>query len=230
MADSGLLAAALITSLVSSGLFLVGVSAWSTSYVNIINTAWSFFGLTIVDSTQKIFLGLRGLVLVTAQGGAGQYIPWLGLGLAYPTLDGPYINQCLTAGETAFSLTLVAAIFSVALIYITIYRFFAGCNTASAKFFAIAASFISFAVSVTAFANWHVQCYLAFYDNFFGHYAGEFPISVTSYEYYGFNVVVVGWIYALVSLILHILAPTGDLSVPATTSAAGAPEQTNQAS
>ena len=34
----GLLASALVTSLLSTGLFLVGVSAWSTQYVTVINT------------------------------------------------------------------------------------------------------------------------------------------------------------------------------------------------
>ena len=207
---TNLLVGALITSLVSSGLFLTGVSAWSTVYVNIINVGWSFFGLQIAGTNaQKVFLGLQGVVFVTAGEGPGTFIPWSEVSTKYPILAGTYITQCQTAGETVFALVLVACIFSVALLVITIYRLFAGGNTLSAKFFAVTSAIISCAVSVTAFSNWHVQCYLAFKDNFNGEflYGPSNPVTVTQYEYYGFNVVLVGWIYTLISTLLHILVP-----------------------
>jgi len=210
MSETSLLVGALITSLVSSGLFLTGVSAWSTYYVNIINVGWSYFGLTIGGtSAQKVFLGLQGIVFVIAEEGPGTFIPWLEVGTTYPTLAGTYTTQCQAAGETVFALTLVASIFSVILFVNTIYRLFPGGNTISAKVFAVASAIISFVVSITAFSNWHVQCYLAFKDNFNGQYlyGPVVPVSVTSYEYYGFNVVLVGWIYTLISTLLHLLVP-----------------------
>jgi hypothetical protein len=132
--------------------------------------------------------------------------------------NGQYSTQCNSAGEVAFALTLTAAILSFVVAWTTVSRFFA--NTPFSKFLAVSGAFFATAVSVTAFSNWHVQCYLAFRDNFFSQ---NFPSNwITNYEYYGFNVVVVAWVFSMVTFVLHIATPTGSSAGPST------PDASNQ--
>ena len=118
-----------------------------------------------------------------------------------PLNSGPYLTQIQAAGETAFALTLVAAILSLVAAVSALQRFFQ--NTAFPKIIGASSAFISMVVSVAAFANWHVNGYLAFRDNAFGQVDSQF---ITSYEYYGFNVVVIGCIFSLVTFVFHISA------------------------
>ena len=131
--------------------------------MNIINVAWSFFGVNTIGMTSKTFLGLQGYYSIESSSGnvneaSGKYVSWL----TCPEYCG---SQCNTAGEVAFALTLTAAILSVIVAVFTISRFFD--NTPFSKFMTVSGAFFANAVSVTAFCNWHLQCYLAFQDNFF---------------------------------------------------------------
>jgi len=180
--------------------------------VNIINTAWSFFGIyaTVGDTvllTGKVFLGLQGTYVIgdSAKSGASTgYYPYVAeIG------NGQYSTQCNSAGEVAFALTLTAVILSFVVAWTTVSRFFA--NTPFSKFLAVSGSFFATAVSVTAFSNWHVQCFLAFRDNAFDKAPSNF---ITNYEYYGFNVVVVGWVFSMVTFVLHIATLTGSSAGP----------------
>ena len=119
-------------------------------------------------------------------------------------------------GEVAFALTLVSAVLSFVVVVITIQRFFK--NTAFPKFLACFSAFFAFLASVTAFCNWHVNAALVFRDNAPGT-LGPFPLPtnwITYYEYCGFNVVVVGWVFSLLTFTLHIATPTDSSAGPST--------------
>jgi len=186
--------------------------------VNIINVAWSFFGIELynpdgtIKGNVKAFLGLQGWVFASAEGGAGQFISWealanspVALGGGDAPLPGLYVSQVQAAGEVAFALTLVAAVMSFVAAVTAIQRFFE--NTAFPKFVGATSAFIAFVVSVAAFSNWHVNGYLKFRDNAFTGVLGTG--NLTNYEYYGFNVVIVGFVFSLVTFTLHLAAPTG---------------------
>lgn len=238
MAETALLGGALVTSALSLGLFLTGAAAWSTSYVNLLNAGWSFFGYSVegvggaLGGEGHVYLGLQGLGIYTdstgaagvfgalpANAGTTLYYPWSYF-INYPGgAPGNFPTSCQVAGETAFALVLTAIAFTFMLLIVTINRL-GFSNTGLNKGYAIAAAFFAFLVSVTAFSNWQVNCYLAFKDNFqnflrepnldgtFGLPYDEVAIGQTNYEYYGFNVVVVAWVFSLVSLVLHAAAPT----------------------
>ena len=181
--------------------------------MTLINAAWSFFGVSaniggVVLLTEKYFLGLQGIYIISGptNEASGIFQAWVGA-----NGNGQFETQCNSAGEVAFALVLTAVILSAVVAITTVNRFFA--NTPFSKFLAVSGAFFATAASVTAFSNWHVQCFLAFRDNYF---VGASSASITNYEYYGFNVAVVGWVFSLVTFVLHIAAPTGSSAGPST--------------
>ena len=185
--------------------------------MNVINVAWSFVsvnyegtvGNIVYTGNIKGFLGLQGWVFASAQGGEGTFVSWEQLAnggySGRVPVAGLYVSQVQAAGEVAFALTLVAAVMSFVAAVTAIQRFFE--NTAFPKLVGATSAFIAFVVSVAAFSNWHVNGYLKFRDNAFGTVVGS--NEITNYEYYGFNVVIVGWVFSLVTFTLHVAAPTG---------------------
>ena len=205
--------------------------------MNLLNAGWSFFGYTYggdgLTGSGKIYLGLQGLAVypdspLTAsvfglgEAGTYSYVPWVVFangdnGIGYS--NGNFATSCQIAGETAFALTLTAIMLTTALVVLSLNRL-AFSNTAVNKGWAVFAAFFSVAVSVTAFSNWHVNCYLDFRNNFQNWMRTpsvglinsgltvNTAITSTTYEYYGFNVVVVAFVFSIVSMVLHIAAPT----------------------
>jgi hypothetical protein len=164
----------------------------------------------ILPFTEKTFLGLQGYWDI----GPDSSSEPASSGSFYYYLQRNDIvgKQCNSAGEVAFALTLTAVILSFVVAWTTVSRLFT--NTSFSKFLAVSGAFFSAAVSVTAFSNWHVQCFLAFKDQSNGSFIPS--SSITAYEYYGFNVVVVGWVFSMVTFILHIATPTGSSAGPTT--------------
>lgn len=245
MADYVLLGIGAISSLFSTGLFVAGATGWSTVYVNFYNIAWSFFGATLTDGgdvvyNPKFFVSLQGIVAQTPDGssqtGFVSYQEIITGSQAGKTLEGisntgDWAQSCQTAGETAFALTLTALFLSAILFIITITRFVD--NSILSKVWAILASFFAVAASVTAFTNWHVNCFLNFRSNGFRAIDPNTPgldPNVTYYEYYGFNVVVAGFALSVLSFLLNCLTSSPGSAITSSSSSSAPiaePEKAN---
>lgn len=209
-------------SLLCMALFLVGASDWTDNTTTLENIAWSFFGYQI--KSKGVYIGSINLYL----GLLGASIQTIGdlkiLDLSYPkntyesysSCDNISCTYCYNAGKIAFALVLVSLSLSFILLILSVLRYFK--NSFLAKVIAIGCGTIASIMAIGAFANWHVNCFLYWRDNFQSTISANDPtigIVVTKYEYVGFGFVISGAVFTAVNCILHFLAPHDSIPTPA---------------
>jgi len=205
-------------SLFCIALFLVGVISWTENEFTLNSIAWSFFGYQvkangIYVASINLYLGLLGtsvevigdLNIIFGDTILNQYE-------SYSKCKNISCTYCHTAGKIAFGLVLVSLVFSVVILLVSCLRFIK--NSFAAKIVAISSAFIAMVTAIGAFANWHVNCFLYWRDNFQSALVLNNPalgIVVTKYEYVGFSVVAAAFVLTFVNLLLHLLAPSDSI-------------------
>lgn len=176
-------------SLSSIAFFIVGVLNWSST--NLGTIGWSYF--TIDGNVIKIYVGLQGIS--SDIGTTTQYVSWQSVSSQDSTF-----SSCASAGVSTFSLVLISIMMTAVALVGTIMHTFNNRRL----FYAICISTlgISSILSMAAFANWHINCFLLLKSDFANSLSGS--TTLTSGEIFGFYAVVIGWISSVFAVTLEV--------------------------
>jgi len=193
----------IVASLISLVFFTVGAFGWFTIHLD--KLRWSVIVVQYVDYYSSSYsfsdyLGLRGELVVYKDSSVEIGEPYEYGSFKCGSDNTIYECKCGIAGIATFSLVLISSLSTVILLSLTIKQLLSE-SAVTSRIYIIVPAFLAFILSMAAFTNWHVNCFLIaklHYETWF---------DTTASESTGFYLVIVGWISSFANLLLQVFIP-----------------------
>lgn len=181
-------------SLLCAGFGIMGAAGWSISHLEIV--AWSF----LYSGSIKAWFGLRGFSITTSLNPDILFTYYSDTSCSTSIIsnaDGSgFCNSCLSAGKVSFGLSIMIIFCMLLVSILSIFRI--NQNIYVIKISILVLSFGQLIFTLAGFANWSQNCFGSLNNS---------P-NITSSEWTGFDVTIIGFAFGLLQFILQLIIPS----------------------